>query len=141
MIARGPAARPTPPPLPFAARLSKVTGEGEQLEITIVADDAEDLARDVAAAGTIASARLKANNDAITQAAETLEARTRRVYADAVQALRRELGLRAERPERPEDEPPPPDEEPPAPEDEPAPEEEVSRADRASGALHAPAHP
>ena len=145
MHARGPAARPTAPPPPFAARLTKVTGEGEQLEVTIVADDPEALGRAVAAVGAIASARLKANNDAIVAAAATLEDRTRAVYADVLAQLRRELGLTAKRRE-PADDEPAEEEEPPLPADEDvpaedAPEEEASSADSALRALHAPADP
>jgi len=119
-----------------------VTGEGESLEITIVADTLTDLATRVAGAGQVGSARLKANNDAIVAAGETLEKRTRAVYADAVQRLRQELGLRAERPEQPEE---PTEDVPievPPPGDEDAPEEEeAADAHAALRAVHAPTHP
>jgi len=145
MIARGPAARPTSTAPAFSARLSKVTGEGEQLEVAFTATSPDELAARLAAAGAAATARLTTNNDAIAHAADTLEARTQRVYDAAVAQLRHELGLGAVTAtggRRPTDEPPdehePPDDEP-AEGDEPADEEPDAHA--AAGAVHTAANP
>jgi hypothetical protein len=142
MIAKGSIARPGAPPT-FSGRLSKVTGEGEQVELAFIADTPEELQARLAAAGAAATARLTTNNDAIVQAGATFEERQQRVYDAAVSTLRQEMTMRREEHEPPADEPA--DDAvpvgPPAPGDAPAEGDEEPDADASAGALHPPAHP
>jgi hypothetical protein len=144
MMARGTLPRPAAAPLPtFSGRLTKVTGEGEQVELAFTAETPEELLQRLAAAGVAATARLTTNNDAIVRAGATFEERQRQVYDAAVHTLRQEVTQMVERREEhepPADEPEP--EEPvgpPAPGDAPA--EDDPNADAAARALHAPADP
>ncbi len=112
MIAKGKAARPTPP---FSGQLVKVTGEGEHVTIAFTASSPAELESNLAAAGAAVVARLQANNAAVVAAGQHFEERQRAVYDRAVGQLRRELGV-------------------------PDPvEEDVDRADHPAGAVHAPA--
>jgi hypothetical protein len=143
MMAQGKIARPGAPPT-FSGRLSKVTGEGEQVELAFIADTPEELTARLAAAGTAATARLTANNDAIVQAGATFEERQQRVYDAAVSTLRQEMTMRREEHEPPADEPADDDAVPvgpPAPGDAPAEGDEEPDADASAGTLHPPAHP
>jgi hypothetical protein len=143
MMAQGKIARPGAPPT-FSGRLSKVTGEGEQVELAFIADTPEELTARLAAAGTAATARLTANNDAIVQAGATFEERQQRVYDAAVSTLRQEMSMRREEHEPPADEPADDDAVPvgpPAPGDAPAEGDEEPDADASAGTLHPPAHP
>jgi hypothetical protein len=130
----------------FSGKLSKVTGEGEQVELAFTAATPEELAANLAAAGAAASARLATNNDAIVRAGATFEERQRQVYDGAVAQLRQEVQMMTAG-RRPEDEPPaeePEDEEapvgPPKPGDAPA-EDEEPNADAAARSLHASTDP
>ena len=116
MIAKGPAARATPP---FSGQLVRVTGEGEQVTIAFTAYGPAELEAALTAAGAAAMKRLHANNVAVLDAAGQFEDRQRQVYANAVAQLRRELGV-------------------PEP---PAVEEDVARADNSAGAVHAAENP
>jgi hypothetical protein len=116
MIAKGPAARQTPP---FSGQLVKVTGEGEHVTIAFTAYGAVELEAAVTAAGAVALKRLQTNNAAVLDAGAHFEDRQRQVYQHAVAQLRRELGM-------------------PEP---PAGEESVTRADDSAGAVHAPENP
>jgi hypothetical protein len=145
MMARGSIPRPPAAPLPtFSGRLTKVTGEGEQVELAFTAETPDELTARLAAAGVAASLRLTTNNDAIVRAGATFEERQRQVYDGAVAQLRQEVSQMVERREKhepPADEPEP--EEPvgpPAPGDTPA-EDDEPDADAAARALHAPADP
>jgi hypothetical protein len=91
-------------PPTFSGRLTKVTGEGEQVELAFVADTPDELTSRLAAAGAAASARLTTNNDAIVKAGATFEQRQRQVYNAAVATLR-EAHMRREEHEPPADEP------------------------------------
>ncbi len=128
---------------PYSGKLSKVTGEGEQVEIAFTADSAEELSLRLDAVGTAASVRLKSNNDAIVRAGATFEERQRQAYDAAVTTLRQEMTtmLQARR----EEHEPPEDEEPvgpPAPGDAPAEDEEPpTDADPSARALHAATDP
>jgi hypothetical protein len=148
MMARGPIVRipPSPTALPtFSGRLTKVTGEGEQVELAFTADTPEELTARLAAAGAAASLRLTRNNDVIVQAGTTFEERQRHVYDGAVTQLRQEMSQMMERREKHE---PPPEEPgeneetvgPPAPGDAPA-EDDEPDADAAARPLHAPTDP
>jgi hypothetical protein len=148
MMARGPIVRipPSPTALPtFSGRLTKVTGEGEQVELAFTAETPEELVQRLAAAGVAATARLTTNNDAIVRAGATFEERQRQVYDGAVAQLRQEVTQMVER--RDEEHEPPADEPepeepvgPPAPGDTPA-EDDEPDADAAARSLHAPADP
>jgi hypothetical protein len=146
MMARGSIPRPPAAPLPtFSGRLTKVTGEGEQVELAFTAETPEELVQRLAAAGVAATARLTTNNDAIVRAGATFEERQRQVYDGAVAQLRQEVTQMVERRDKehepPADEPEP--EEPvgpPAPGDAPA-EDDEPDADAAARSLHAPADP
>jgi hypothetical protein len=144
MMARGSIPRPPAAPLPaFSGRLTKVTGEGEQVELAFTAETPEELVQRLAAAGVAATARLTTNNDAIVRAGATFEERQRQVYDGAVAQLRQEVSQMTKR--REDDEPPTdePAEEPvgpPAPGDAPA-EDDEPDADAAARPLHAPADP
>lgn len=145
MMEKGYSARPGAPPA-FSGRLTKVTGEGEQVELAFIADTAEELTVRLAAAGAAATARLTTNNDAIVKAGATFEERQRQVYAAAVSTLREEVRTMTER--REEHEPPadePADDDvpvgPPAPGDAPAEGDEEPNADAAAGALQPTTHP
>jgi hypothetical protein len=144
MIAKGPIARPGTPPT-FSGRLSKVTGEGEQVELAFIADTPEELTARLAAAGDAATARLTTNNDVIVKAGATFEERQQRVYDAAVSTLRQEMSMRREEHEPPADEPaedePGEPVGPPAPGDVPAEGDEKPDADASAGALHPPAYP
>jgi hypothetical protein len=146
MMARGAIPRAGAATLPtFSGRLTKVTGEGEQVELAFTAETPEELVARLAAAGVAATARLTTNNDVIVKAGATFEQRQRQVYDGAVAALRQEVQAMTER--REGDEPPPEtpadDQEPvgppgpPAPGDAPA-EDDEPHADAAAGSLHAP---
>jgi hypothetical protein len=131
----------------FSGKLSKVTGEGEQVELAFTAATPDELAANLAAAGAAASARLATNNDAIVRAGTTFEERQRQVYDGAVAQLRQEVSHMLTAGRRPEDEPPadePADDEepvgPPAPGDAPA-EDKEPDADAAARALHASTDP
>jgi hypothetical protein len=147
MMARGSIPRPAAAPLPtFSGRLTKVTGEGEQVELAFTAETPEELTARLAAAGVAASLRLTTNNDAIVRAGATFEERQRQVYDGAVAQLRQEVSQMTER--REEHEPPadePADDDavpvgPPAPGDAPA-EDDEPDADAAARPLHAPTDP
>jgi hypothetical protein len=143
MIAKGSIARPGAPPT-FSGRLSKVTGEGEQVELAFIADTPEELTARLAAAGAAATARLTTNNDAIVKAGATFEERQRQVYDAAVSTLREEISMRREEHEPPADEPADDDAVPvgpPAPGDAPAEGDDEPDADAAAGTLHAPTDP
>lgn len=116
MMARGKAARPTPP---FSGQLVRATAEGEHVTIAFTAASSRELEERLAAAGAAAVARMRTNNAAVLAAGDEFEARQARVYANAVAQLRRELGM--------------PD---PTPE-----EEDVTRADNSAGAVHAAENP
>jgi hypothetical protein len=141
-MAQGKHSRPAPPPT-FSGRLTKVTGEGEQVELAFIAETPEELTARLTAAGMAATARLTTNNDAIVKAGATFEERQRQVYDAAVTTLREEVHQMTKR--REEEEPPAPaDDEPvgpPAPGDAPAEEDEEPDADPPAGALYPPAHP
>lgn len=137
--------RPGIPPT-FSGRLTKVTGEGEQVELAFIAETPEELTARLAAAGAAATARLTTNNDAIVKAGATFEQRQRQVYDAAVSTLREEMQQMTQR--REEHEPPadePADDDavpvgPPAPGDAPAEGDDEPDADASAGALHPPAH-
>jgi hypothetical protein len=116
MMAKGSAARPTPP---FSGQLVRVTGEGEQVTIAFTAYGPAELEVALTAAGAAALKRVQANNAALLDAGAHFEERQRAVYANAVAQLRRELGV-------------------PEP---PAVEEDVERADYPAGAVHAAENP
>jgi hypothetical protein len=135
--------RPTAPPT-FSGRLTKVTGEGEQVELAFIAETPEELTARLCAAGAAATARLTTNNDAIVKAGATFEERQQRVYDAAVSTLRQEMSMRREEHEPPADEPADDDAVPvgpPAPGDAPAEGDETPDADASAGALYPPAHP
>jgi hypothetical protein len=145
MMARGSIARPGASTLPtFSGRLTKATGDSEQVEIAFTAETPDELMARLAAAGIAASARLGTNNDAILRAGDSFEARQRKIYDAAVAQIRAEVEAMSER--RPGDEPEPDepgDEEcPDTPEgdapdgDEP---NEDPDADASARAVHAPA--
>jgi hypothetical protein len=129
---------------PFSGRLTKVTGEGEQVEIAFTAETPQELAARLTAAGVSASERLATNNAVILRAADTFEERQRKIYDAAVTQVREEVTQMGRR----EEHEPPADEEtpvgPPAPgdpaDDEPE-EESPPDADAAPRALHAPTDP
>ena len=137
----------TAPPKPptFSGRLTKVTGEGEQVELAFVAETPEQLTSRLAAAGAAATARLTTNNDAIVRAGATFEDRQRQAYDAAVSTLRQEMHMeRRDRHEPPADEPaedePGEPVGPPAPGDVPAEGDDKPDADASAGALHPPAY-
>jgi hypothetical protein len=145
MMARGSIARPGASTLPtFSGRLTKATGENEQVEIAFTAETTPELMERLAAAGVAASARLASNNDTILRAGESFETRQRKIYDAAVAQIRAEVEAMSER--RPGDDPAPDepgDEEcPDTPEgdapdgDEP---HEEPDADASARAVHAPA--
>jgi hypothetical protein len=151
MMARGSIARPGASTLPtFSGRLTKATGENEQVEIAFTAETSHELMERLAAAGVAASARLVTNNETILRAGESFEARQRKIYDAAVGQIRAEVaGMTSER--RPGDDPEPdepgdeecpdqPGDDAPADGDEPA-KEDTSSADVAARAVHAPANP
>jgi hypothetical protein len=80
---------------PFSGQLVKVTGEGEQVTLAFTAATVDGLRHALAAAGAVALERVKANNEAILNAASVFEERQAKVYAHAVAQLRREMGLTA----------------------------------------------
>jgi hypothetical protein len=127
----------------FSGKLSKVTGEGEQIELAFTADSADELAAQLAAAGRAATARLTANNDRIVAAGATFAERQRQAYDAAVTTLREEVTTMLARRDEEHEPPSEPEEEPvgpPAPGDAPA-EEPEPDADAAARPLHAPADP
>jgi hypothetical protein len=154
MMARDPIARPGTAPT-FSGRLTKVTGEGEQVELAFIADTAEELIANFSAACVAAAARLKTNNDTIVQAGATFEQRQRQVYDAAVSTLREEIQQMTQR--REEHEPPadePADDDavpcgpaapvpvgPPAPGDAPAEGDDEPDADASAGTVHPPTYP
>jgi hypothetical protein len=115
MIAKGPAARATPP---FSGQLVRVTGEGEQVTIAFTAYGPAELEAALVAAGAAAVKRVQANNAVVLDAGAHFEDRQRQVYSNAVAQLRRELGV-------------------------PAPAEEGNGpdADDSAGQVHAPENP
>jgi hypothetical protein len=127
----------------FSGKLSKVTGEGEQIELAFTADSADELAAHLAAAGRAATARLTANNDTIVAAGATFAERQRQAYDAAVTTLRQEMTTMLTR--RDEEHEPPPEHEdeepvgPPAPGDAPA--EDEPDADVTARPLHPAADP
>jgi hypothetical protein len=139
--ANGTAALPT-----FSGRLTKVTGEGEQVELAFTAETPEELTARLAAAGLAATARLTINNETIVRAGATFEERQRQVYDGAVAQLRQEVQQmtteRRDKREPPPEEPAEDDEPvgPPAPGDTPA-EDDEPNADAAARSLHAPTDP
>jgi hypothetical protein len=138
--------RPGAPPT-FSGRLTKVTGEGEQVELAFIAETPEELTARLGAAGVAATARLTTNNDAIVKAGATFEQRQRQVYDAAVSTLREEVQQMTQR--REEHEPPadePADDDavpvgPPAPGDAPAEGDEKPDADASAGTVHPPTYP
>jgi hypothetical protein len=135
----------TPPYPRFSGKLSKVTGEGEQIELAFTADSPDELATHLAAAGRAATARLTANNDTIVAAGATFAERQRQAYDAAVTTLRQEMTTMLARRDEEHEPPPehPEDEEPvgpPAPGDAPA-EDDEPDADAATRPLHPPADP
>jgi hypothetical protein len=149
MMARGGIPRAGAASLPtFSGRLTKVTGEGEQVELAFTAETFEELTARLAAAGVAATARLTTNNDTIVRAGATFEERQRQVYDGAVTQLRQEVETMMAAGRRPEDEPPddePAEDEEPVgppepPGDTPAKDDE-SHADAAARSLHAPTDP
>ncbi len=105
----------------FSGQLVKVTGEGEHVTLAFSAGTVEELRAAVGVVGAVAAERVKANNTAILDAAQTFEDRQVQVYNNAVAQLRREfLGLTA---------PPPGD------------EIKNSHANDPAGPLHAPENP
>jgi hypothetical protein len=138
--------RPAVPPT-FSGRLTKVTGEGEQVELAFIAETPEELTARLGAAGAAATARLTTNNDAIVKAGATFEQRQRQVYDAAVSTLREEVQQMTQR--REEHEPPadePADDDavpvgPPAPGDAPAEGDDEPDADATAGTLHPPTDP
>ena len=147
MMARGHIARPPGAPPTFSGRLTKVTGEGEQVELAFIAETPEELTARLAAAGAAATARLTTNNDAIVKAGATFEQRQQQVYTAAVSALRDEVRTMTQR--RDKHEPPaddPADDDavpvgPPAPGEPPAEGDDEPDADASAGALYPPTHP
>ncbi len=79
----------------YSGQLVKVTGEGEHLTLAFAAGTVDELRAAVGVAGAIALERMRANNEAILDAASTFEARQVQVFTNAVAQLRRELGLSA----------------------------------------------
>jgi hypothetical protein len=146
MMARGAIARAGASTLPtFSGRLTKATGENEQVEIAFTAETSDELMARLAAAGVAASARLVTNNDAIVRAGDSFEARQRKIYDAAVAQIRAEVEAMSER--RPGDAP-----EPDEPGDEECPDtpgtdapdvgdepNEDPNADASARAVHAPA--
>jgi hypothetical protein len=130
-------------PPKYSGRLTKVTGEGEQVEIAFIANTPDELTVRLAAVGVAATARLTANNDAIVKAGATFEERQQRVYDAAVSTLRQEMSMRREEHEPPADEPADDDAVPvgpPAPGDAPA-EDKDPDADASAGTVYPPAYP
>lgn len=147
MMARGSIARGGASTLPtFSGRLTKATGESEQVEIAFTAETPAELMAHLAAAGVAASGRLATNNDAILKAGDSFEARQRKLYDAAVAQVRAEVeAMTSER--RPADEPEPDepgDEECPDSPGDDAPDvgdepNEDPDADASARAVHAPA--
>src|SRR4029453_8333021 len=58
----------TTAPPKYSGRLTKVTGEGEQVEIAFIANTPDELTARLAAVGAAPADRLNTNNDAIVKA-------------------------------------------------------------------------
>ena len=89
-MAHGPTKHP-----PFSGQLTRVTREGEQGSIAFTAHTVDELRRKLGDASAALDHQVRENNTAILDAAERFEERQAKVYARAVEQLRREMGLPA----------------------------------------------